>query len=80
MALPLLPADEVETSFYNLRATADPEVKKDLREIFLYFDDYWLNTVPIELWNVHGCPYRTNNICEGICILSSITVHKTVYI
>ncbi|CAF4389055.1 unnamed protein product, partial [Rotaria sordida] len=40
MALPLLPTQEVETSFYNLRATAHPTVKKQLRDLFLYFDDY----------------------------------------
>ncbi|CAF3436892.1 unnamed protein product [Rotaria socialis] len=40
MGLPLLPIQEVETSFYNLRATADPTVKQQLRELFLYFDEY----------------------------------------
>ncbi|CAF4145951.1 unnamed protein product, partial [Adineta steineri] len=65
MALPFLPVDEVETSFYTLRTTADQEVKKKLRDIFLYFDNYWLNTVPVEMWNVYGCNNRTNNICEG---------------
>ncbi|CAF2869516.1 unnamed protein product [Rotaria sp. Silwood2] len=65
MALPFLPIQEVETSFYNLRATADPTVKKQLRELFLYFDDYWINNIPIEMWNVHDYQHRTNNICEG---------------
>lgn len=76
MALPLLPKNEVETSFFNLRATADPEVKKQLRDLFLYFDDYWLNTIPVEMWNVHGCHYKTNNICEGTYTFSSVTLNK----
>ncbi|CAF1525012.1 unnamed protein product [Adineta ricciae] len=65
MALPFLPINEVENAFYSLRTTADQEVKKKLRDLFLYFDDYWLNTVPVEMWNIHGCDHRTNNICEG---------------
>ncbi|CAF4550518.1 unnamed protein product [Rotaria socialis] len=40
MALLLLPIQEVETSFYNLRAAADPTVKQQLRELFLHFDEY----------------------------------------
>ena len=80
MALPFLPIDEVETSFYTLRTTADPEVKKKLRDVFLYFDDYWLNTVPVETWNVHGYNYRTNNICEGLYNIFSTTIDKNVYI
>ena len=76
MALPFLPIDEVETSFYALRTTVDPELKKKLRDVFLYFDDYWLNTVPVEMWNVHGCNHRTNNICEGTYNLFSKTIDK----
>ena len=79
MALLLLPTDEVETSFYALRTTTDPEVKRKLRDIFLYFDDYWLNAVPIEMWNVHGCCYRTNNICDGIYKLVFTTIDQNVY-
>ena len=33
-ALALLPLDEVETSFYNLRATASTEVKEELLVLF----------------------------------------------
>ena len=80
MTLPFLPIDGVETSFYTLRATADPEVKRKLRDVFLYFDNYWLNTVPVEMWNVHWYNYRTNNICEDIYNLSSTTIDKNVYI
>ena len=66
MALALLPVDEVETSFYNLRATSNTKVKEELRQLFLYYDDYWMNTIPLEMWNVYGSVHRTNNTCEGI--------------
>lgn len=65
MVLPLLPVEEVETSFYNLRATTDLVVKKKLRDLFFYFDDDWINTVSINMWNVSDCQHHTNNICEG---------------
>ena len=71
MALPLLPIEEVETSFYNLRATANATLKKQLRDLFLYFDSHWINTVPIKMWNVSDDQYRTNNFCEGMLHYSS---------
>ena len=80
MALPLLPIQEVETSFYNLRATADRTVKKQLRELFLYFDNYWLNNVPLEMWNVHDHQHRTNNICEGVYFRSRTKLDENIYI
>ena len=76
MALPFLPVHEVETSFFTLRAPCDREAKKKLRDIFLYFDDYWLNTVPVEMWNVYASNHRTNNICEGMHSLFRMTVDK----
>ena len=66
MALPLLPLHEVETSFYQLHSTASSRIKQELRQLFLYYDDYWMNTVPLKMWNVHGYEHRTNNICEGM--------------
>jgi hypothetical protein len=66
MALPLLPLDQVEHAFYNLRASLDASVKKQLRQLFLYFDNYWMTGVSLEIWNVHGHQYRTNNVCEGM--------------
>ncbi|CAF1581636.1 unnamed protein product, partial [Didymodactylos carnosus] len=64
MAIALLPLHEVESSFFNLRATVNARVKRELRQLFLYYDDYWMNNVPLELWNVHGYQHRTNNACE----------------
>lgn len=68
MALALIPLKEVETSFYNLRSTVSAQVKQELRPLFVYYEDYWLNSIPVEMWNVHGSELRTNNICEGIYI------------
>lgn len=66
MALALLPLREVETSFYQLRSSASSRIKEELRQLFLYFDDYWMNRVPLKMWNVHGQEHRTNNVCEGM--------------
>ncbi|CAF2904626.1 unnamed protein product, partial [Rotaria sp. Silwood2] len=27
---------------------------------------YWMTDVPLEMLNIHGYQYRTNNNCEGI--------------
>lgn len=70
MTLPLLPLAEVETSFYHLRATQNTKVKNQLRQLFLYFDEYWMNKIPLQMWNVHGSDHRTNNTCEGAYPLS----------
>lgn len=80
MALALLPLHEVETSFYHLRSTVDARVKEELRQLFLYYDDYWMNNVPVEMWNVYGCQHRTNNTCEGIYILSLAMLDYDLYI
>jgi hypothetical protein len=68
MALALLPLHEVETAFYQLRATATSRIKQELRQLFLYFDEYWMNKVPVTMWNVYGHEHRTNNSCEGRCM------------
>ena len=68
MALALLPPDEVETAFFNLRSTVNGRIKQELRPLFVYYDEYWMNTVPLTMWNVYGCSIRTNNTCEGIYV------------
>jgi hypothetical protein len=80
MALPFLPVHEVETSFYNLRATLDATVKQQLRQLFVYFDDYWMNNVLLEMWNVHDYQDQTNNVCEGMHILSFATLDYSMYL
>ena len=80
MALPYLPVHEVENSFHTLRTTLDAIVKQQVRQLFLYFDDYWMNTLPLKMWNVHNCQHRTNNVCEGMYVLSFSTLSYSVYL
>ncbi|CAM4809277.1 unnamed protein product [Rotaria magnacalcarata] len=65
MALALLPIDQIETSFYNLRTKSSAAVKQELHQLFLYFDHQWIANVPMKMWSVHGYQHRTNNNCEG---------------
>ncbi|CAF1941364.1 unnamed protein product [Rotaria magnacalcarata] len=65
MALALLPIDQIETSFYNLRTKSSATVKQELHQLFLYFDHQWIMNVPMKMWSVHGYQHRTNNNCEG---------------
>ncbi len=70
MALALLPLQEVEDQLYNLRASLGSRLKQELRQLFLYFQNYWMIDVPPQMWNFHGSQHRTNNICEGILLHS----------
>ncbi|CAF3352292.1 unnamed protein product [Rotaria socialis] len=65
MALALLPIDQIETSFYNLRTKSSAAVKQELHQLFLYFNHQWITNVPMKMWSVHGYQHRTNNNCEG---------------
>ncbi|CAF5027029.1 unnamed protein product [Rotaria sp. Silwood1] len=49
MSLAMMPLQEVETSFYNLRTETNSRVKQELRQLFLYFDQYWMTEVPLEM-------------------------------
>jgi hypothetical protein len=70
MTFALLLLHEGESSFYNLRATVIASVKEQLRQLLLYSDDYWMNSVPLEMWGVHGRHQYTNNACDGTYVLS----------
>ncbi|CAF3480707.1 unnamed protein product, partial [Rotaria sp. Silwood2] len=66
MALALLPIDQTESSFHNLRAKSSTMVQQELHQLFVYFNYQWFSNVPKKIWNVHGYHYKTNNNCEGV--------------
>ena len=41
-----------------------------LRDLFNYFERYWINTITSAMFCVQGLQRRTNNAAEGICSLS----------
>lgn len=61
MALPLLPTARVKEAFDML----DDDRHQLLDKLFEYYENFWLDTLPLELWNVSGLNTRTNNSCEG---------------
>ena len=65
-----MPVDAVETSFYDLRVGLDSRVKQELRQLLLYFDQFWMTEIPLEMWNFSLYRQKTNNACEGIRLLS----------
>ncbi|CAF1370619.1 unnamed protein product [Adineta ricciae] len=65
MALCLVPLQEIEDQFYNLRASLDSRLKQELRQLFLHFQNHWMIDIPLQMWNFHDTPHRTNNICEA---------------
>ncbi|CAF0966860.1 unnamed protein product [Didymodactylos carnosus] len=65
MALPFLPINVVVNTFNELQDETPLAIRKNLQPLYDYFDNYWLNTIDLEKWNVYGLEHRTNNICEG---------------
>ncbi|CAF3028998.1 unnamed protein product [Rotaria sp. Silwood2] len=61
MALALLPRNKVESAFEHL-ANNHPS---SINDLFNYFKDFWIEKVPIDLWNVHDLKVTTNNNAEG---------------
>ncbi|CAF1674122.1 unnamed protein product [Adineta ricciae] len=61
MALPLLPLEKVDSAFEFLLDDHPP----CLDPLFDYFESFWMESVPVELWNVSNIKIKTNNIAEG---------------
>ena len=61
MSLALVPIENVEDAFKEIRNRAPISVKK----LIEYFDRYWMAKVKWSLWNVGDAELRTNNLVEG---------------
>ena len=61
MALALLPRDKVETAFKHL-ADNHPQ---SINDLFDYVEDFWMEKMPIDSWNVFDLKIRTNNNAGG---------------
>ena len=61
LALAFVPKVNIPQTFYILKDNCPEE----LRAIFDYYEDYWIKTVDLSLWNMHGILRRTNNNLEG---------------
>ena len=40
-----------------------------LRDLFNYFEPYWINTITSAMFCVQDLQHRTNNAAEGVCSL-----------
>ncbi|CAM4887935.1 unnamed protein product [Rotaria socialis] len=65
MALPLIPEAIIEDTYDELIATMPSTLKDSLKDLLQYFQEQWLNKVPISQWCVHGLNIRTNNNAEA---------------
>ncbi|CAF1405547.1 unnamed protein product, partial [Rotaria sordida] len=61
MAVPLLPLEKMNLAFEylvdNHPACLDP--------LFNYYESFWMESLPLKLWNVSNIKIKTNNIVEG---------------
>ena len=63
MALPFLPAQEIEVQFDCIHQNCPPGPLEDLIN---YVETTWINgTYLLECWSIYGQPIRTNNDLEG---------------
>ncbi|CAF0977410.1 unnamed protein product [Rotaria sordida] len=60
----LLPLDKVQITFDDLRTNSSENTRQMLHQLFLYFDNHWMKSIPLALWNAHGYNHRTNSICQ----------------
>lgn len=61
MALGFVPVGQIRVTFNMLRQ----RVEGRLGELFDYFENFWINNMPHQMWNVYGVERRTNNDLEG---------------
>ncbi|CAM4801162.1 unnamed protein product [Rotaria magnacalcarata] len=72
MALPLLPLNDVKVALEDLK----DDSPITLRDLFNYFENFWMADIPVHLWNVSDLQIRTNNNCEGWHNRFNIRVNK----
>ena len=64
LALAFVPKVNIPQTFDILKANCPEE----LRAIFDYYEDYWIKTVDLSLWNMHGILRRQITTSKGgIC-------------
>jgi hypothetical protein len=61
MAMALLPLAEVDVAFEKI----SEECTQSMEPLLKYFQNYWMQKVPVSLWNVADLDTRTNNNVEG---------------
>ncbi|CAF0873328.1 unnamed protein product [Didymodactylos carnosus] len=72
MALPLLQLNDIELAFEDLK----DDSPVTLRDLFKYFENFWMTGIPLHLWNVSDLQIRRNNNCEGWHNRFNIRVNK----
>lgn len=65
MALPLLPANEIENIYRELKNSLTDESRNILQRFFNYFERQWIRKVTTSGFSCFILPRRTNNDCEA---------------
>ena len=65
LALALLPADNIEEAFNELRSNLTPDLKELYAGFLSYYEDYWLKQRGPQDFCVHREFVRTNNSAES---------------
>ena len=73
LAIAFVPIDLIPQTFQNLKYMCQPE----LQSLFTYFENFWIDTVNHNLWNMYGIQRRTNNNLEGWHLRLNRAIGKT---
>lgn len=65
VALALLKPDQIMTGYNFIKSCCAEENKKLMKPIFTYFENYWLNIIKPDNFNVYGMNVKTNNVAES---------------
>lgn len=65
LALPLLPAGDIEAAFRWLLTNTPPDILEFFQSIINYVENQWLRRVRPENFSVFGLQNRTNNPMEA---------------
>lgn len=65
MALPLLPANEIERAFNELVTSLSAPTRRIMGPLLRYYRRQWLRKVTPQIFSVHNYRRRTNNNIES---------------
>lgn len=81
LALPFLPAEDIEQVFNELRDGLSPYVRQRMNSYNTYYSRYWINIIKPEGFSVFGLTARTNNVIESFhaTLLRKLSVHPVAW-
>ncbi|XP_043481354.1 uncharacterized protein LOC122510642 [Leptopilina heterotoma] len=65
MALPLLPANEIEETYFEIIESTSLRLRRKIQKFLNYFQKQWIRKVTPQVFSVYVLERRTNNVLES---------------